>query len=406
MMKKLLLTILLLCYTISAYSATLEVDDMEYSSDALAQAAYVTNGDYASNTTLLIHFDGTDGSTADYTAETGQTVSLEGTAQLDTAQKEFGTAALLLDGNSDYATIPDSTTWDYGTSPFTIDFWVRWAADLGAGNCYFYNQYADGSNRFGINYDGDRLFLSVVSGGGDVISIRITFNPVADTWYHIAVVRVNTDNAATGWRYFVNGVAQTMTLSGGAWNATMPTLAGTVYLGQSGAGAGYVNGWIDEFRVSNGVARWTTDFTPDTIPYSKSLQSYSEPTIKTQGSYSLKVVAAATDSLNKTLTKTFAVNSNLTGVKNLRFDAYALRTGSNWKLGIHDTGGTTTEITPSIATSNTWQPVNWDLSAVADANKDNIDTLTFTVTDADSENTIYLDYAEIATCVDIFGLVN
>lgn len=36
-----------------------------------------------------------------------------------------------------------------------------------------------------------------------------------------------------------------------------------------------------------------------------SLQSYSESTIKTQGSYSLKAVAAATDSLNKTLTKTF-----------------------------------------------------------------------------------------------------
>jgi hypothetical protein len=35
------------------------------------------------------------------------------------------------------------------------------------------------------------------------------------------------------------------------------------------------------------------------------LQSYSESTIKTQGSYALKAVAAITDSLNKTLTKTF-----------------------------------------------------------------------------------------------------
>ena len=136
-----------------------------------------------------------------------------------------------------------------------------------------------------------------------------------------------------------------------------------------------------------------------------SLQSYSEATIKTQGSYALKAVAT-TGALNKTLTHTFATNSNLTGVKNLRFDAYASRTGAQWKLGIHDTGGTTTEITPTIATSNTWQPNNWDLSAVSDANKDNIDTLTFTITNADDANTVYLDYAEIAQAIDVWGWVN
>jgi hypothetical protein len=137
-----------------------------------------------------------------------------------------------------------------------------------------------------------------------------------------------------------------------------------------------------------------------------SLQSYSEDTDKTQGSYALRVEAATTDSLNKILTHTFAVNSNLAGVKNLRLDARALRTGSNWKLGLHDTGGTTTEITPVIATSNTFQPINWDLSAVADADKDNIDTCKLTVTNADSANTIILDAYEIAQAIDLFGWVN
>jgi hypothetical protein len=139
---------------------------------------------------------------------------------------------------------------------------------------------------------------------------------------------------------------------------------------------------------------------------SLAVNSYSESTIKTQGSYALKAVAAQTDSLNKTLTKTFSTNHNLTGVKNLRFDAYALRTGGQWKLGLHDTGGTTTEITPTIAISNTWQPVNWDLSGVSDANKDAIDTLILTIINADSANTLYLDYAEIAQAIDVFGWVS
>ena len=105
---------------------------------------------------------------------------------------------------------------------------------------------------------------------------------------------------------------------------------------------------------------------------------------------------ATTSAINKTLTKTFAVNNNLTGVKNLRFDMRSSRTGANVKLGLHDTGGTTTELTPTIATADTYQTVSWDISGVSDANKDAIDTLTITIMNADSANTFYLDYFEIA----------
>jgi hypothetical protein len=172
-------------------------------------------------------------------------------------------------------------------------------------------------------------------------------------------------------------------------------VAGTANTGGGGGGGAY-NG-SNSGAGGSGIV---------IIRYLVPLQSYSEDTDKTQGSYALRVEAATTDSLNKVLTHTFAVNSNLAGVKNLRLDAYALRTGSNWKLGIHDTGGTTTEITPVIATSNTFQPINWDLSAVADANKDNIDTCKLTVTNADSANTIILDDFKIAQAIDLFGWVN
>ena len=32
-------------------------------------------------------------------------------------------------------------------------------------------------------------------------------------------------------------------------------------------GSAYMNGWIDEFRFSKGIARWTTNFTPPTSAY-------------------------------------------------------------------------------------------------------------------------------------------
>lgn len=116
----------------------------------------------------------------------------------------------------------------------------------------------------------------------------------------------------------------------------------------------------------------------------------SESTIKTQGSYSLKGIAT-TDALNKTLTRTIGSPIDLSGVDTIILYSYSLRTGSNIKIGIHDSGGTTTEITPNITDANTWQKVTWDISGVSDADKDAIDSIIITIVNADSANTFYID---------------
>jgi len=121
------------------------------------------------------------------------------------------------------------------------------------------------------------------------------------------------------------------------------------------------------------------------------LQSYSEGTIKQEGTYSLKAVGAITTSLNKTLTRTITTPIDLTGIDTIKFDIYAGRTGSNIKIGIHDSGGTTTETTPNVLVVDTWQTVTWDISGVSDANKDAIDKIIVTVVNADAANTFYLD---------------
>jgi len=120
----------------------------------------------------------------------------------------------------------------------------------------------------------------------------------------------------------------------------------------------------------------------------------SESTLKTQGSYALKGIARP-DSLNKTLTKTIVSPINLTGVKTLKFDIRASRTGSNIKIGIHDVGGTTTEVTPNIISANTFQRAYLDLSSVSNTNKDVIDKIIITIINADAENTFYIDNFKI-----------
>jgi hypothetical protein len=118
----------------------------------------------------------------------------------------------------------------------------------------------------------------------------------------------------------------------------------------------------------------------------------SEASIKQQGSYSLKITAAQTDSLNETLTRDLTGSEiDLTGVATLYFYARASRTGTNFSVKIHDSGGTTTTKTVNISSANTWELQTWDVSGVSDANKDDIDSIIIEITNADAANTIYLD---------------
>lgn len=376
----------------------LELDYMEgYTTNALAQAAYVTNApllptsEYAvGSNTLLSHFNGTDGQTT-YTAETGQVFTFVGTAQLDTAYKKFGTASLLLDGDSDYVTLPTNATWNFGAEDFTIDCWV-YPTNIVDGSDrrtivsnQYYTQNVNGNWMLAIfpngyigfvAYDGITPLGSISSAAGAV---------VINSWQHIALVR--NSNVI---KIYVDGVEK----ASGAFTPTLgdttPVIEiGDYYSDMIGRG-GYFAGGIDEVRILKGTAVWTE-------PFNGTLQSYSESTIKTQGSYSLKGIAAITASLNKTLTRTVSPTINASDRTSIKFDIYASRTGSNIKIGIRDSGSTITEITPNILTANTWQTVNWDISAVSNANKDAIDRIIATIVNADAANTFYIDnmYAEV-----------
>ena len=89
---------------------------------------------------------------------------------------------------------------------------------------------------------------------------------------------------------------------------------------------------------------------------------------------------------------------NLTGQTTIKYGIYSSRTGSNIKVGIHDSGGTTTEHTANISSANTWETQTWDISGVSNANKDAIDSIIVTIVNADAANTFYLDnmYGEVA----------
>jgi hypothetical protein len=86
---------------------------------------YRTGGDpNFGSVVALLHFDGTNGSTT-FTDQKGNTWTAVSGAKISTAQSKFGGASLLLNGSSDYATVPNFAGLDFGSGNFTIEGWVR-----------------------------------------------------------------------------------------------------------------------------------------------------------------------------------------------------------------------------------------------------------------------------------------
>lgn len=226
-------------------------------------AAPFASGVADANTVLLLHADGAAASTYfPDSSPSPHAVTAGGNAQVDMAQSEFGGAAALFDGSTSYLSVADSADWAFGAGDFTIDFWVRFANTTG--DQYLVSQIkADNTDRsFAVlKTSGGSVQVAYSSNGSSWVSTpSFAWAPAADTWYHVAVVRSGVD-----LKVFVNGVQAGATHNIAA--AVLFDSSRPLMVGAQDAASNFLNGWLDEVRVSKGVARWTTGFTPPTAPY-------------------------------------------------------------------------------------------------------------------------------------------
>ena len=154
------------------------------------------------------------------------------------------------DGTGDYLYSIANQTNNFGTGNFTVECWVYFssvgngqlvAAGSGTNTNAYYWQYYSSQLQFGIQ---------------NVGSITVTsWTPIANAWYHIAVVR-----SGTNVYQFVNG-----TQLGSTVTSSQNFVDGPTYVGYGGAG--YLNGYINDLRITKGVARYTSTFTPPTTAF-------------------------------------------------------------------------------------------------------------------------------------------
>jgi hypothetical protein len=219
---------------------------------------------YDDYTKLLSHFDGADGAQT-YTSddENARTATFVGTAQLDTAIQKFGSASLLLDGNSDYITFPSSADFDFGTGNWT-DFWIRFNT---VQTCDILSRYQPDVANFSVAYSASKIVFEFRDyGEGSRVTFTVPFTPSVDTQYHIAIIRSGNSSAAD-WNIYINGGAATKSWLFTDYDINMIAISDTLHIGYGVSYEGYHNGFIDELRIVKGSAEWTSDFTPPTSPY-------------------------------------------------------------------------------------------------------------------------------------------
>lgn len=229
-----------------------------------SESNYVTPiaGDtYFANVSLLLHGDGNNNTFTDSSPLT-KSITAYGNVTQSTTQSKWGGKSIYFDGNGDYLSIPNTIDANFGSENFSIEFWLYASAQTLAPIIH-QTSLNDSTGWVVWNYDNVSVNnttrkLTFMANGSSFI-LTTTSDAYADnTWTHIAIIK----NGSTITIYS-NGVSVgSGTYSTALSNASTPLQIGGIQSGTSWNGTFYFTGYLDDIRVTKGIAR--TNSVPST----------------------------------------------------------------------------------------------------------------------------------------------
>ena len=225
----------------------------------VSTVALTTSSQGATGTVLLI--PGINAGIIDTTMQ-NNLITTPG-AQINTTATtvKYGSGSVYFNGSSNL-TFPNNPIFNFGTASFTIEFWFYNATNFTTTAVpVSYTSVASGNSGYAFEiYWSAGTVYGLIASGASLYQATATA-PTANAWHHYALVR----NGAT-LQIYIDGVGGTSV--GSANVALNANTSQILTIGSNFTAANNpTTGYIDDLRITNGVARYTATFTPPTAAF-------------------------------------------------------------------------------------------------------------------------------------------
>ena len=212
------------------------------------------------NTSLLLNYT----NAGIYDATSKNDLETVGNAQISTTQSKFGGSSMYFDGNGDYLYVAPAQNLPFlfGSGDFTVEGWIYPSGVSGT-------QYI--ASLWGIVGQSDTTYSSwilrtnaanlefVLQSGSTTTSITGSGSGLTtNTWQHVAATRFGNTV-----RLFING---TQVVSS-SYSSTLNSPASAFVVGLQLSNNNTFTGYINDLRVTKGIARYTANFTAPTVAF-------------------------------------------------------------------------------------------------------------------------------------------
>jgi len=212
------------------------------------------------NTSLLL--SGTNAGIIDK-SQTAKTLTLNGDVKSSTTQTKYLSSSMAFDGTGDYINVNANGIANFGTNDFTIELWAY--ANSFPSYSYLIEARNSGSQlnawTLSFNYMGNynNNILQFASFNGSVANLFLSSNTAFSTgqWIHIAVTR-----SGTTMKMFLDGTEVASNNSAGFDFALDQN---PIHIGSRFSIEQYFNGYMSDIRITKGLARYTSNFTPPSV---------------------------------------------------------------------------------------------------------------------------------------------
>ena len=182
-----------------------------------------------------------------------------GDAKTSQVIKKYGNNSMYFDGTGDYISILAQPNFNFGTGDFTIEGWAYTTTVATAYQAIISQRSGDATATVGWSMQfATNTFTTNFTNGTTAYSIVHQTTIAVNTWYHVALVK-----SGTSVNIYLNGIASSSPQTVASTYAVTGS-GTTVYVGYASSGSAIspFNGYIDDLRITKGVARYITSFTP------------------------------------------------------------------------------------------------------------------------------------------------